>query len=76
MNCGLCKGNLTPGKVNHIVDLGEAIIIIKGVPAEVCKQCGEYYLDTQIALALESIVDELRKNKAEVLIINYNEMVA
>lgn len=76
MNCGLCKGTLTPGKVNHIVDLEEGIIIIKDVPANVCKQCGEYYVDTQIALTLESIVDEVRKNKAEVLIINYDEMVA
>lgn len=61
MNCGLCKGNLTPGKVNHTVDLKEGIFI-KDVPAEVCKQCGEYYVDTQIALTLESIVDEVRKN--------------
>lgn len=76
MNCGLCKGNLTEGKVNHIVDLGEGIIIIKDVPANVCKQCGEYYVDTQVALILEAIVDEVRKNRAEVLIINYNEMVA
>lgn len=61
MNCGLCKGNLTPRKVNHTVDLKEGIII-KDVPAEVCKQCGEYYVDTQIALTLESIVDEVRRN--------------
>ena len=76
MNCGLCKGNLKEGKVNHIVDLGEGIIIIKGVPANVCKQCGEYYVDTQVALILEAIVDEVRKNRAEVLIIKYSEMVA
>ncbi len=76
MNCGLCKGNLKEGKVNHIVDLGEGIIIIKGVPANVCKQCGEYYVDTKVALILEAIVDEVRKNRAEVLIIKYSEMVA
>ncbi len=33
MNCVLCKANLTSGRVNHIVDLGEGIIIIKNVPA-------------------------------------------
>ncbi|WP_236915252.1 YgiT-type zinc finger protein [Clostridium sp. Cult2] len=52
MNCALCKGKLKKGIVNHIIDLGDGIIIIKNV------------------------VEELRKNKAEVLIINYNEMVA
>lgn len=61
MNCILCKGILTPDKVNHIVDLGEDIII-KNIPANVCKQCGEYYMDTKIALSLELIVEETRKN--------------
>ena len=76
MNCALCKGSLVRDEVNHIVDLGNEIIIIKKVPANVCNQCGEYYLDTQTAIKLENIVEELRRNKAEVLIIDYNEMVA
>ncbi len=29
MNCALCKGKLKKGIVNHIVDLGDGIIIIK-----------------------------------------------
>jgi YgiT-type zinc finger domain-containing protein len=76
MNCALCKSNLSNGKVNHIVDLGERIIIVKNVPANVCKQCGEYYVDTETALKLESIVEEAKKNKAEIFIVKYNEMVA
>ena len=76
MNCVLCKADLTKGRVNHIVDLGERIIIIKNVPANICEQCGEYYLDTKTALQLESMVDEIKKNKAEVFIVNYNEIVA
>jgi YgiT-type zinc finger domain-containing protein len=76
MNCIICKANLTKGNVNHIVDLGVGIIIIKDVPANICTQCGEYYLDTATAMKLESIVDEIKKNKAEVFIVNYSEMVA
>lgn len=76
MNCILCKANLTKGRINHIVDLKEGIIIIKNVPANICEQFGEYYLDTKTALELETMVDEIKKNKAEVFIVNYNEMVA
>lgn len=76
MNCALCKVNLKRGKVNHIIDLGDGIIIIKDVPANICDQCGEYYVDTKTAIKLEEIIDELKRNRAEVLIINYNEMVA
>jgi YgiT-type zinc finger domain-containing protein len=76
MKCILCKANLTKGNVKHIVDLGEGIIIIKNVPANICEQCGEYYLDTKTALELETMIDEIKKNKAEVFIVNYKEMVA
>ena len=76
MNCALCKGSLKKGMVNHIIDLGDGIIIIKNVPANVCNQCGEYYVDTKTAIKLEEIVEELRRTKAEVFIINYNEIVA
>ncbi len=76
MNCVLCKANLTEGRVNHIIDQGEGIIIVKNVPANTCQQCGEYYLDTKAALEIETMVDEIKKNKAEVFIVNYNEMVA
>ncbi|MGO1369920.1 type II toxin-antitoxin system MqsA family antitoxin [Senegalia sp. (in: firmicutes)] len=76
MNCILCKANLTKGRVNHIVDLKEGIIIIKNVPANICEQCGDYYLDTKTALELETMVDEINKIKPEVFIVNYNKMVA
>ena len=46
------------------------------MPANICDQCGEYYLDTKTALEIESMVDEIKKNKAEVFIVNYEEMVA
>lgn len=76
MNGGFCKGNLTKWKVNHIVDLGKGIIIIiKDIPANICKQCGRHYVSTQVALILESIIEEVKKNRAEFLIINYNKMV-
>ncbi len=76
MRCALCKAHLREGRVNHIVDYGERIIIIKNVPANTCNQCGEYYIDTEIALKLESIIDEIIKSKVEISIINYDEMVA
>ncbi|AJA47866.1 hypothetical protein CPAST_c17960 [Clostridium pasteurianum DSM 525 = ATCC 6013] len=76
MNCILCKANLVQGKVNHIVDLDGHIIIIKGVPANVCKQCGEYFIENDIALKLEKIIEEVIKNKAEIFVVNYSEMAA
>lgn len=71
MECVICKGNLISGKVNHIVDTNGHIIIIKNVPANICTQCGEYYLDTKTAIILEELVDGVLNSNAEVLILNY-----
>jgi len=45
VNCIMCKSKLDKSRVNHIVDKMGRIVIIKNVPANVCGQCGEYYVD-------------------------------
>lgn len=76
MNCFMCKGDLKEKKVNYVVDLEKTIIIIKGVPAKVCTQCGEQYFDDEIAENVEKIVNQLKQLAAEVTIVNYQEKVA
>ena len=63
-------------KVNYMVDLESTIIIIKGVPAKVCTQCGEQYFEDETSENIESIVNKLKDLSTEVTIINYNENVA
>lgn len=76
MNCFMCKGNLEEKKVNYVVDLENTIIIIKGVPAKVCTQCGEQYFDDETAENIEKIVNQLKQLATEVTIVNYKEKVA
>ena len=76
MECVLCKSHLEESKVNHIVDLDGHIIIIKNVPARICKQCGEYFLENNIAVKIEGIIDEIVKNHAEILVVNYMGIAA
>lgn len=76
MNCFMCKGELTEKKVNYMVDLESTIIIIKGVPARVCTQCGEQYFEDETAENIENIVNKLKDLSTEVTIINYKENVA
>ncbi|MCR4436474.1 MAG: type II toxin-antitoxin system MqsA family antitoxin [Clostridiales bacterium] len=76
MNCFMCKGHVKPGAVNHIVDLEDSIIIVKNVPANVCKQCGEAFFDHDIVKKLEAIVEQAKQSKAEITVINYYDNVA
>ena len=56
-----------------MVDLENTIIIIKGVPAKVCTQCGEQYFDDKTSENIENIVNKLKDLSTEVTIINYKE---
>ena len=76
MNCFKCKGELIEKQVNYMVDLEKTIIIIKGVSAKVCIQCGEQYFDDETSENIESIVNRLKDLSIEVTIINYKENVA
>ncbi|MBR0350656.1 MAG: type II toxin-antitoxin system MqsA family antitoxin [Clostridia bacterium] len=76
MNCFECKGDLEEKTVNYMVDLDKTIIIIKGVLAKVCTQCGEQYFDDTTSENIEKIVEQLKQLSTEVTIVNYKEEVA
>jgi len=46
MKCVLCKqGQTHAGHLTVAPARGETTVVFKGVPADVCKECGEYDLD-------------------------------
>jgi len=50
MTCVLCKnGETKPGVVTVTLQRDNTTIIIKGVPAEICENCGEYYLNEEVS---------------------------
>jgi len=49
MECTLCQvGTTEKGKVTVTLERDGAIVLIKDVPAEVCANCGHYYLSEEI----------------------------
>ena len=73
MKCFMCKGETESKFVNYLVDIDNNIIIIKEVPAHVCKQCGERYFDNDVMKNLEKIIDEVKRVSMEISIVNYRE---
>ena len=69
----MCKGELEKKKVNYFVDLENTIIIIKDVPAKVCKNCGEKLYDDETAKNIEKIVNQLKELTVEVTVVKYKE---
>ena len=49
MECVICKqGETRPGVATVTLEREGTILIVKSVPAQVCQNCGEEYLDDDI----------------------------
>ncbi|MBI4964375.1 MAG: type II toxin-antitoxin system MqsA family antitoxin [Desulfomonile tiedjei] len=72
MRCTLCKlGETSPGMVTVTLERGEATVIIKEVPGQVCENCGEYYLDQAVAERVLSMAEDAVSRNTEVEIIRF-----
>ena len=72
MKCVICKaGETKPGLATVTLQRGETIVLIKDVPADVCENCGEYYLDEAVARKLYAQAEEAVKRHTELEILRY-----
>lgn len=72
MKCALCHhGNTKPGRVTVTLNREDTTVILKEVPAEICENCGEYYLSEEQTDFVFLKAEAAAKNGAEVEIIKY-----
>ncbi len=72
MTCVFCKhGTTSPGVVTTTLQRGETTVILKGVPAEICRHCGEYYLSEGITEQVLQRAEEAAARGAEVEILRF-----
>ncbi len=72
MKCVICKhGETRPGTATVTLERGKTIVIIKDVPAEVCVNCGEYYLDEDTTDCVLSMAEEAVKRNAEIEVLRF-----
>lgn len=72
MQCAICQNGFTqPGTVTVTLQQGDSLIIFKQVNAEVCDNCGEYYLSEAVTQKLLQRAAEAVQNGAEVEILRF-----
>jgi len=72
MKCVICKtGETRPGQATVTLARGETTVLVKGTPAEICQNCGEYYLDEPVAAKVYATAQEAAERHAEVEILRY-----
>lgn len=57
VECSVCGARVHKKRITYTQELDGAFYIVKDVPAQVCGQCGEQYLDPDTVDALQDLVE-------------------
>jgi YgiT-type zinc finger domain-containing protein len=72
MKCVVCKtGEVAPGKTTVTLQRGETTVVVKDVPAQVCDNCGEYYLSAEMTEKVMALAEAAVRKGAEVEILRW-----
>ena len=72
MICLICKyGETRPGLVSVTLERGNLTLVMKNVPAQVCENCGEEYVDEEVTAKLLDIAEDVAEAGAQVEIREY-----
>lgn len=67
MKCVICKnGETEPGTTTILLERDNTTIVIKQVPAEVCQNCGEGYVDEETTDRLLQMAEDAIKSGVQV----------
>ena len=72
-SCPICGGLKTMSKTSFTVDNTDGVILVREIPVLVCSQCGEEWLQDEVAEKLEEIVALAKKQKQQFFVVNYNQ---
>ena len=72
MKCVICKhGETRDGTAVVILQRDNTSIIIKEVPAQVCTNCGEYYLSEAITEKVLALAEHAARRGAEIEVLRF-----
>jgi len=72
MKCVVCKnGETRPGKTTVTFERDGLTLVMKEVPAEICTNCGEDYVDESVAREIIAMVEKMSQSGAQVDVRRY-----
>ena len=72
MKCVICKqGQTNKGSATITLERGHTTVVIRDVPAEVCENCGEYYLNEEVTDKIQKLAELAVQHGVEVEVLCY-----
>lgn len=77
MECPICKnGHAQAGLVTFTLERGEGLVVFKNVPAQVCDNCGDFFLNSKTTQMLLDRANKVLEKGVEIEVINLNKQAA
>ncbi len=72
MKCALCNGKMMKGYTHLTYEIdGSFFLVVKDVPAMVCNQCGEAFVEIGVVRVVEKIVEVAKHDGVTLGIVKY-----
>lgn len=72
MRCVICKqGEVRPGTATVMLERNGMTLVVKSVPARVCENCGEEYVDEDVTARLLREAEDAARSGVQVDIREY-----
>lgn len=72
MKCVICNlGRTRPGTTTMTLERENSTLVVKQVPAQVCDNCGEAWLEEDTVARLEALLETMVSNGMEVALQRY-----
>jgi YgiT-type zinc finger domain-containing protein len=72
MNCVICKqGRTNNGFTTVILERERTTVVIKEVPAQICENCGEYYLSETVTETVQKLAEHAFQTGVEIEVLRY-----
>jgi YgiT-type zinc finger domain-containing protein len=72
MRCVICKqGQTNNGHTTVTLERADTTVVIKDVPAQICENCGEYYLSEEVTEKVHNLAQQAFRQGAEIEILRY-----
>jgi YgiT-type zinc finger domain-containing protein len=74
--CPLCNGTLHDQEAATLSFVVKGrVVVVKNAPAEVCDQCGEAFLSTDVSKRVSTIIKDALKHNMELSVVNLAEPI-
>ena len=75
MICSICKGVLGRERVKLDFWVGDELVIIEDIPADVCNQCGEKYVSADVSRELDQLLKQRTETdkRIEVAVLSFSQ---